>query len=119
MAKFDLDKIHEVTDTDILNSVIYTCQGRLDELTEEKRQAAADKITAIAEEAGLSVAEITGLSLKPTPRAKKGKTSRGPAKYKHPDHEKGWTGTGRSPDWMKIHVENGGNKEDFRIPGTE
>ncbi len=117
------EEIQELTDRDELNRIIFDCQGRLENMKEEARAAAEEQIQAIADEAGLTVEEITGLRARPVPKAtthgkKKaaGRTSKAPAKYKHPDHVKGWSGVGRMPDWMKNHVEAGGSKEDYAIP---
>lgn len=44
------------------------------------------------------------------------KSSGGVPKYANPsDPSQTWTGKGRAPDWMKVHIEQGGNKEDLLI----
>ena len=39
-----------------------------------------------------------------------------PPKYRDPqDPSNTWSGYGRQPEWMKAHIDNGGNKDDLLI----
>ncbi|MGR3749561.1 H-NS histone family protein [Paracoccus sp. (in: a-proteobacteria)] len=35
--------------------------------------------------------------------------------FRNPETGEEWVGRGKQPHWIKAHIENGGDKEDFRI----
>lgn len=112
-------EIQKLTDTDELNRIIFDCQARLEDMVEVKRQEAEEKIRAIAEKVGMSPEDILGLRAKPAGKKTAGRTSKSPAKYKDPDSDKTWSGKGRLPNWMEVHVKAGGKKEDFEIKSDD
>jgi len=124
MSTMSTEEIYKITDIGELDQIIAHCQGRKDDMREEARAAAEEEIAAIAEKAGLTVAEITGLRpavARKTATGKKpaGKASKAPPKYKDPESGKTWTGRGKPPNWVRDHVNGGGDKEDFLIPESE
>ncbi|WP_065333804.1 H-NS histone family protein [Tritonibacter mobilis] len=63
-----------------------------------------------AQQLGSSALELLG--------GKGGKSQKvkAPARYVHSENpELTWSGRGRQPDWIKDHIANGGDKDDFLI----
>lgn len=74
---------------------------------------AREKILAIAQEAGISVADLLA---KTTSKAKNNNAQKVTPKYQNPaDGSKTWTGRGRQPRWIADGVANGKTLDDFRI----
>ena len=80
-------------------------------LVERKAEEARDvkeKMHALAEKSGFSLAELFG--------ARRGK--RGPAaiKYRNPkDTSQTWTGRGRKPNWLVAALKKGAKTESFSV----
>lgn len=79
---------------------------------QEELQKARQQILAIAQEAGVSVAELLGTGAKT-------KTVQGrkvEARYKNPnDPNQVWSGRGRQPKWIESGLKDGKSLDDFRI----
>ena len=74
---------------------------------------AREKILAIAQDAGISVADLLA---KTTSKAKNNNAQKVTPKYQNPaDGSKTWTGRGRQPKWIADGVANGKTLDDFRI----
>ena len=86
-----------------LRALVPAAQQRIEELEEEQRQQAFDKVQAAAAEVGMSPTELLkhfGVGA----RAKK------PAKpkYRNPEnHDETWSGRGRKPEWVVAWLEDG------------
>ncbi len=97
-----------------LQKVIEEARKTLETKTREKREQVIAQINELAESVGLEV-EIrdkkAGVS---TRRSRKG--IKVPIKYRHPsDPSLTWTGRGQMPRWMRELVEQGHDREEFRI----
>lgn len=76
------------------------------------RNDAKAKIEALAKESGFSLSDLFGTA---SDKPAKTKTPAAP-KFKHPENaDITWSGRGRSPDWVKAHIEAGGSKDDLAI----
>lgn len=74
---------------------------------------AREKILAIAQEAGISVAELLPNT---TSKAKTNTKQKVRPKYQNPaDNVQTWTGRGRQPKWIAEGLANGKVLDDFRI----
>ncbi|WP_065324345.1 H-NS family nucleoid-associated regulatory protein [Tritonibacter mobilis] len=63
-----------------------------------------------AQQLGSSALELLGS------KGGKATKAKAPAKYAHPENPaETWSGRGRYPEWVKDHIENGGDKDDFLI----
>jgi DNA-binding protein H-NS len=93
---------------DELKAVITNAEAELNRRKQTLRQEAVEKIKAIAEEAGLNLADV----------AKGARKSRSPvpAKYRNPDNvEQTWSGRGKKPRWLVEALDAGGKLVDFTI----
>lgn len=83
-------------------------QREIEKRTRQERDEALRKIRSIAEEAGLSLAELTG--------AQKGKKAKAPVKYRDPNNQENtWAGRGRKPRWLDEALARGKKLEDFAL----
>jgi DNA-binding protein H-NS len=74
---------------------------------------AREQILTIAQEAGISVAELLA---KTTNKAKNNNGQKVKPKYQNPaDGSQNWTGRGRQPRWIADGLVNGKTLDDFRI----
>lgn len=74
---------------------------------------AREQILAIAQEAGISVAELLA---KPTGKAQNNNGQKVKPKYQNPaDSLQTWTGRGRQPRWIAEGIANGKALDDFGI----
>ncbi len=86
-----------------LRALVPAAQERIEELEEEQRQQAFDKVQAAAAEVGMSPAELLkhfGVGA----RAKKPVKP----KYRNPNNaDETWSGRGRKPEWVKVWLGAG------------
>jgi DNA-binding protein H-NS len=86
---------------------------------ERSRAAFADKIRAMASEAGMPLQDLLAV-LVPTSSAAPAKPKGGRAsvapKYRGPNGEL-WTGRGRAPTWLVALEANGRKRDEFLIKG--
>jgi DNA-binding protein H-NS len=74
---------------------------------------AREQILVIAQEAGISVADLLA---KTTSKAKNNNVQKVKPKYQDPaDGSQTWTGRGRQPRWITQGLANGRALDDFRI----
>ncbi len=75
-----------------------------------ERAALRKQLEDLASASGYSVSELFGLS------GDKVQRDPVPTKYRSKtDPSLTWSGRGRQPQWVKIHLSNGGNLEDITI----
>lgn len=98
-----------------LQKVIEEARKTLEAKNREKRDQTIRQIMELAEAAGLEV-EIRE---KKTPTATGRRSRKGikvPIKYRHPSNPAlTWTGRGQMPRWMRELVNQGRDREEFRI----
>jgi DNA-binding protein H-NS len=78
---------------------------------QRERSELKQKMVAMAENAGFTLAELVGGG-----RGSSLKGGKVPPKYMNPDNKtETWTGRGRKPRWLAAKLAKGGKIEDFRI----
>lgn len=92
-------------------------------IRESETRAKADakqKILELAQAAGFELNDLFGNAPATKVRgAGRSKTDL-PPKYRHPENaDITWSGRGRQPDWVKAHIEAGGDKEELLIDKGE
>ncbi|MGH6817008.1 MAG: H-NS family nucleoid-associated regulatory protein [Hyphomicrobiaceae bacterium] len=105
MATVNLDKLslEELEDLDV------KLQKALVQAREQERSDVKEKIEALAQSSGFSVADLFGARY-----GGRGKSA--PIKYQNPnDRSETWTGRGRKPKWLVAKLEEGARMEDFQI----
>ena len=80
---------------------------------EDAKNAVIAEMKERLEALGLSLDEVMGRNH--DQRTKRNKGSNSSAKYKSPNGET-WSGRGKPPQWIRAIEEEGGNREEFRIP---
>ncbi len=92
-----------------LRDLVERTQSRIDELEEESRRQAFEKIQALAADVGLTPSVLLrqyGAGSSPRTAAK--------AKYRNPDNpQETWSGRGRKPAWIKEWLEAGKQLEEL------
>lgn len=106
-----------------LKSLIVAAERRKD-LVSTRRPAATVRreLTAVAKEAGYTIAELLGSEEATAPAAKRRssvrKRGKVAAKYRDPDNKRNtWSGRGRMPRWLAERTKRGRSPADFLIPG--
>lgn len=85
----------------------------LKETESKNRKAAIEALEAQARELGFSAADLFGGKAASTGKASKGESV---ARFANPNNpSETWSGRGRSPSWVKAHLDAGGSKEDLAI----
>ncbi len=86
-----------------LQDLVPAAQQRIEELQEEQRKQAFDKVQAAAEAVGMSPAELLkhfGVGARPKKLVK--------PKYRNPDNpDQTWSGRGRKPEWVVTCLDGG------------
>ena len=98
---------------DLLKKVPAEIKRRTEEATSAAREAAIEKLKAIAREHGYSLEELAG-----TKKARKSSGARKPvaAKYANPSNpSETWTGRGRKPLWVQAALNQGKSLESLLI----
>ncbi len=90
-------------DLEQLRALVPAAQQRIEELEEEHRKQALEKVEAAAAEVGMSPTELlkhfgVGARAKKPPKPK----------YRNPDNaDETWTGRGRKPEWVVAWLDSG------------
>ncbi len=110
-----LEKQLETLSPEDLARVIEEAQRKLEAKQKEMRQEVIREIKKLAAEAGLEVTiRVKGKSMTEERGPRRG--GKLPPKYRHPsDPSLVWTGRGQMPRWMRELVEQGHEREEFRI----
>ena len=98
---------------DLLKKIPGEIKRRSQEAQDAAKEAALEKLKAIAKEHGYSLEELTG---KKKTRGAKG--PRGPvaAKYANPSNpSETWTGRGRQPKWVQAALASGKTLDNLKI----
>lgn len=109
----DLSNLNVDQLKDLLKKIPSEIKRRAEEAGSAAREAAIDKLKAIAREHGYSLEELTG-----TKKARKSSGARKPvaAKYANPSNSsETWTGRGRKPLWVVSWLDEGKALEDLLI----
>ena len=100
---------------DLLKKIPAEIKRRTDEAQNAAKEAAIEKLKAIAQEHGFTLEELTGK------RKTKGAGSRGlqepvAAKYANPDNpSQTWSGRGRQPVWVRDALASGKTLDSLKI----
>ena len=85
----------------------------------ERKSAAAAEAREIADKHGFTLAELADVPVEESKKGKRGERKpigKVPFKYQNPNNSsEKWTGRGRSPAWVRDHIEAGGAKDDLLI----
>jgi DNA-binding protein H-NS len=99
-----------------MSTTLHELHARIAELQEEVKrvQSAArvegiQKIRALMAEYGISVDDLGAQS------AKRGKTGKVAAKYRHRSTGESWSGRGLKPKWLEAAIAQGAKIEDFAV----
>ena len=109
----DLSNLNVDQLKDLLKKIPSEIKRRAEEASSAAREAAIDKLKAIAREHGYSLEELTG-----TKKARKSSGARKPvaAKYANPSNSsETWTGRGRKPLWVQAALNQGKSLESLLI----
>lgn len=107
MAKSNLEKLS----LDELKALQKDVEKAIADYQSRKRKEAIEAVKAAAKEHGFSLSELSGGTA-----TKKGKMSKSPPKYRHPQNpEMTWTGRGRQPAWIKEALEDGRSLDEFAV----
>ena len=98
---------------DLLKMVPAEIKRRTEEATSAAREAAIEKLKAIAREHGYSLEELAGTK---KPRKSSGARKPVAAKYANPSNpSETWTGRGRKPLWVQAALNQGKSLESLLI----
>ena len=98
---------------DLLKKVPAEIKRRTEEATSAAREAAIEKLKAIAREHGYSLEELAGTK---KPRKSSGARTPVAAKYANPSNpSETWTGRGRKPLWVQAALNQGKSLESLLI----
>ncbi len=98
---------------DLLKKVPAEIKRRTEEATSAAREAAIEKLKAIAREHGYSLEELAGTK---KPRKSSGARKPVAAKYANPSNpSETWTGRGRKPLWVQAALNQGKSLESLLI----
>lgn len=98
---------------DLLKKVPAEIKRRTEEATSAAREAAIEKLKAIAREHGYSLEELAGTK---KPRKSSGARKPVAAKYANPSNpSETWTGRGRKPLWVQAALNQGKSLESLTI----
>lgn len=104
----NLDELTTLSDSDLTRLEKAIAKERKDR-EQRKRQQAAQELKDVARKHNLPLEEIVEAA------RKRGTASQ--PRFQHPsDPKKTWTGHGRKPKWVNLHLEQGGSLDDLRIP---
>ena len=96
-----------------LKGLQYDIEKEIKGREQQDVKKARDQILAIAQEAGISVAELLANA---TSKTKNKNVQKVKPKYQNPaDSTQTWTGRGRQPRWIVDGVAGGKALDDFRI----
>jgi DNA-binding protein H-NS len=100
---------------DLLKKVPAEIKRRTEEATNAAREAAIEKLKAIAREHGYSLEELAGTK-KPRKSAASGTRKPVAPKYANPSNpSETWTGRGRKPLWVQAALNQGKTLESLLI----
>lgn len=108
LSNLNLDQLK-----DLLKKVPGEIKRRTEEATNAAREAAIEKLKAIAREHGYSLEELAG-----TKKARKSSGARKPVapKYANPaNRSETWTGRGRKPLWVQAALNQGKSLDSLLI----
>ena len=110
-----LEKQLETLSPEELEKVIELAHKQREAKQREMRQEVIREIKKLAASAGLEVSiRLKGRAVAEERGGRRG--GRLPPKYRHPaDPSLVWTGRGQMPRWMRELVEQGHDREEFRI----
>lgn len=106
-----------------LKTLIAAAERRKDVVSSRRPAATVRReLTAVAKEAGYTIAELLGTEDAEAPAAKRRSPARKRGKvapkYRDPDNKRNtWSGRGRMPRWLAERTKRGRSPADFLIPG--
>jgi DNA-binding protein H-NS len=96
-----------------LKALLYDIEKEIKDRQQQEVKKARNQILLIAQDLGVSVADLLANKPKRRKAEKAGKT---PPQYKNPaDSSQTWSGRGRQPRWLVDGLKSGKTLDDFRI----
>lgn len=104
----------ELETVETVRAQLIEAEKRVEELRARLKHLATEEIRRVMRGASIRPEEIGQLLAEPPRRARR-KGNDEHAAYRHPETGQTWSGRGRRPEWVKQHLENGGDLRDLAV----